>query len=140
MHACVLVNMRTKRAGVHLSHASTWGKSKMAEGNLGQFPSMTEMRMIFSLFMKDSTALTRSTVVERNFSTEAGPQTQARYMTCKRFEKLVFTRGNMQVLDGVLRRQRERERLMSNKFWIKLPVTVSVQLNPLLRGVNVLYY
>ncbi|QQP36250.1 Uncharacterized protein FKW44_021291 [Caligus rogercresseyi] len=90
----------------------TWGRSKVAEVMPGQFPNMDREKWI-SLFIN-------SAAVERMFSTAGDVLRPKRAsMTSDMFEKLVFTKGNMQLLDAVLRRVRregksesERERLM----------------------------
>ncbi|KAG0719484.1 putative AC9 transposase [Chionoecetes opilio] len=84
----------------------TWGRSKVAEVKPGQFPSMHREKWI-SLFIKYNTALPSSAAVERMFSTAGDVLRPKRAsMTSDRFEKLVFTKGNMQLLDAVLRRER----------------------------------
>ncbi|KAG0726041.1 hypothetical protein GWK47_037384 [Chionoecetes opilio] len=84
----------------------TRGRSKVAEVKPGQFPSMHREKWI-SLFIKYNTALPSSAAVERMFSTAGDVLRPKRAsMTSDRFEKLVFTKGNMQLLDAVLRRER----------------------------------
>ncbi|QQP56590.1 Uncharacterized protein FKW44_001300 [Caligus rogercresseyi] len=74
----------------------TWGRSKVAEVMPGQFPNMDREKWI-SLFIKYNPALPSSAAVERMLKRAS--------MTSDRFEKLVFTKGNMQLLDAVLRRE-----------------------------------
>ncbi|QQP35450.1 Uncharacterized protein FKW44_023682, partial [Caligus rogercresseyi] len=81
----------------------TWGRNKVAEVMPGQFPKMDREKWI-SLFIKYNTALPSSAAVERMFSTAGDVLRPKRAsMTSDRLEKLVFTKGNMQLLDAVLR-------------------------------------
>ncbi|QQP53253.1 Uncharacterized protein FKW44_005665, partial [Caligus rogercresseyi] len=85
---------------------NTLGRSKVAEVMPGQFSNMDREKWI-SLFIKYNTALPSSAAVERMFSTAGDVlRPKCASMTSDRFEKLVFTKGNMQLLDAVLRRER----------------------------------
>ncbi|QQP49217.1 Uncharacterized protein FKW44_009789, partial [Caligus rogercresseyi] len=81
----------------------------------GQFPNMDRAKWI-SLFIKYNTALPSSAAVERMFSTAGDILSPKRAsMTSDRFEKLVFTKGNKQLLDTVLWRERREGKFESEK-------------------------
>ncbi|QQP50799.1 Uncharacterized protein FKW44_011929, partial [Caligus rogercresseyi] len=93
----------------------TWGRSKVAKVMPGQFPN-TDREKWISLFIKYNTALPALLAVERMFSTAGDVLRPKRAsMTSDRFEELVFTKGNMQLLDAVLRREKREGKSESER-------------------------
>ncbi|KAG0712264.1 hypothetical protein GWK47_018881 [Chionoecetes opilio] len=93
-----------------------WGAHQEGGGHLGQeqggrgeawaIPQHAQGEVDLAVH-KYNTALPSSAAVERMFSTAGDVLRPKRAsMTSDRFEKLVFTKGNMQLLDAVLRRER----------------------------------
>lgn len=86
---------------------NNWQRSKVAMVKPAQFPSVLRESWV-KLFIKYNTPLPSSAAVERMFSTAGDVLRPKRAsMTGAKFEKLVFTKGNMAFLEAALKKERE---------------------------------
>ena len=84
----------------------TWARSKEAEVKPEHFPSLHRDKWI-ALFIKYNTPLPSSAAVERMFSTAGDVLRPKRAsMTSDKFQQLVFTKGNMALLEAILKREK----------------------------------